>query len=83
MSPAPLRALVVNGASSASGDRAKPMDDAERFRDRARHCRMLATLVTGQYVTDELLRLARDLELEAIKAEIRGMFAEPPIPNAR
>jgi hypothetical protein len=37
---------------------------------------VLANIATGQYLVDELLRLARELDMEAIKADIRAMSGD-------
>ena len=55
-----------------------PMDEAGYFRDKARECRALATFAIGPVVVDGLLRMAREFELQAIKADIRAMSAEKP-----
>jgi hypothetical protein len=55
-----------------------PMDDAGYFRDKARDCRSLATFAIAPVVIEGLLRMAREFELEAIKADIRAMSAEKP-----
>jgi hypothetical protein len=55
-----------------------PMDEAGYFRDKARECRALATVAIGPAVTDGLLKMAREFELQAIKADIRAMSAEKP-----
>jgi hypothetical protein len=54
------------------------MDEAGYFRDKARECRALATFAIAPVVIDGLLRMARDFELQAIKADIRAMSAEKP-----
>jgi hypothetical protein len=54
------------------------MDDAGFFRDKARECRALATFAIAPVVIDGLLRMAREFELAAIKADIRAMSAEKP-----
>jgi hypothetical protein len=54
------------------------MDESGYFRDKARECRALATFAIAPVVIDGLLRMARDFELQAIKADIRAMSAEKP-----
>jgi hypothetical protein len=49
------------------------MRGTSHFRERARHCRMLAELAIGEYVKNELKRLARDFEAEALRLEIEAM----------
>jgi len=54
------------------------MDEAGYFRDKARECRALATFAIAPVVIEGLLRMAREFELQAIKADIRAMSAEKP-----
>jgi hypothetical protein len=54
------------------------MDEAGYFRDKARECRALASLAIGPVVVAGLLRLAREFEMQAIKADIRAMSGEKP-----
>jgi hypothetical protein len=50
------------------------MRDTGHYRGRARHCRMLAELATGEYLRGELKRLAREFEAEALRLEIETML---------
>jgi hypothetical protein len=54
------------------------MDDSGYFRDKARECRALASLAVGPMVVAGLLRMAREFEMQAIKADIRAMSGEKP-----
>jgi hypothetical protein len=54
------------------------MDEAGYFRDKARECRALASLAIGPVVVAGLLRLAREFEMQAIKADIRAMSGGKP-----
>lgn len=54
------------------------MDEAAYFRDKAKECRALASLAIGPLVVAGLLRLAREFEMQAIKADIRAMSGEKP-----
>jgi hypothetical protein len=54
------------------------MDEAGYFRDKARECRALASLAIGPVVVAGLLRLAREFEMQANKADIRAMSGEKP-----
>jgi hypothetical protein len=54
------------------------MEEAGYFRDKARECRALATFAIAPMVIDGLLRMAREFELQAIKADIHAMSAEKP-----
>lgn len=54
------------------------MDEAGYFRDKAKECRSLATFAMTPVVIEGLLRMAREFELQAIKADIRAMSAEKP-----
>lgn len=57
------------------------MDDAIYFRDKAKECRALAGFAMAPLVVDGLLRMAREFEMLAIKADIRAMSDErPPLP---
>lgn len=57
------------------------MDDAVYFRDKAKECRALAGFAMAPLVVDGLLRMAREFEMLAIKADIRALSAErPPLP---
>jgi hypothetical protein len=53
------------------------MEDPERLRRRAQRIRTLAGIAGTPYVAEALKDLAREIELEAIKAEIRAMFETP------
>ena len=59
------------------------MDDAGYFRDKARECRGLASLAIGPVVVAGLLRLAREFEMQAIKADIRAMSGAKPSASAQ
>jgi hypothetical protein len=50
------------------------MRGTTHYRERARHCRMLAELAIGDYVKQELKRLAREFEAEALRLEIEAMI---------
>jgi hypothetical protein len=54
------------------------MDESGYFRDKARECRTLATFAMAPMVIEGLLRMAREFEMQAIKADIRAMSAEKP-----
>jgi len=54
------------------------MDESGYFRDKARECRALATFAMAPMVIEGLLRMAREFEMQAIKADIRAMSAEKP-----
>lgn len=55
------------------------MRGTKHYRERARHCRMLAELAIGDYVKQELKRLAREFEAEALRLEIEAMIGGPPV----
>ncbi len=58
------------------------MDDAAYFRDKARECRTLAGFAMAPLVVDGLLRMAREFEMQAVKADIRALSDErPPLPT--
>ncbi|MGO8920473.1 MAG: hypothetical protein ACLQJR_31650 [Stellaceae bacterium] len=52
------------------------MNNASGMRDKARRCQTLASIATDQYIIDELLRLAREFEREAVLADIRALSDE-------
>lgn len=54
------------------------MDESGYFRDKAKECRALATFAMAPMVIEGLLRMAREFEMQAIKADIRAMSAEKP-----
>lgn len=54
------------------------MDESGYFRDKARECRALAAFAMAPMVIEGLLRMAREFEMQAIKADIRAMSAEKP-----
>ncbi len=49
------------------------MDDAVYFRDKARECRMLAGFAMAPLVVDGLLRMVREFEMLAVRADIRAL----------
>jgi hypothetical protein len=53
-------------------------DEAAYFREKANECRALAGVAVGPLVVAGLLRLAREFETQAIKADIRAMAGQKP-----
>ena len=52
--------------------------DSTYYKEKAAQCRKLAGMALRPSMADELLRLAREYELEAVKAEIRATAADKP-----
>jgi hypothetical protein len=52
--------------------------DSAYFKEKAAQCRKLAEMALRPSMADELLRLAQEYELEAVKAEIRATAGDKP-----
>jgi hypothetical protein len=52
--------------------------DSAYYKEKAAQCRKLAEMALRPSMADELLRLAQEYELEAVKAEIRATAGDKP-----